>query len=253
MQSIATNHAFVDGNKRTSIILVNLMLDRSGYRLEPADDQEDLNRAIEDFVVECVVEGRAKDHRTRPARLVGRSGTALVTTGRPEPIKRTSKLAAFFAGLTFRIPSFQLSAQGKWSSIGFSLALVVLLAVGSVLALFLAGSLITALGPKTFGADAVAVPFMTLALLLLVWIAKRSFSGWVDQRNLTAAWILSPLFALLSGFLATFILGSVSVLLARKNWDSITSGNEAFTVVAPIGVGALLAVVYMVRRVLSAR
>lgn len=55
LQSIATNHAFYDGNKRTSIILLHLLLDRSGYSLEPSDAAEDLEQAIEDFVVDCVV------------------------------------------------------------------------------------------------------------------------------------------------------------------------------------------------------
>lgn len=59
MQSIATNHAFNDGNKRTSIILLDLLLDRSGYRLEGIDAAEDLENAIEDFVVESVVKNRA--------------------------------------------------------------------------------------------------------------------------------------------------------------------------------------------------
>ena len=59
LQSIATNHAFNDGNKRTSILLTDLLLDRSGYRLEPIDASEDLEHALEDFVVEAVVKGKA--------------------------------------------------------------------------------------------------------------------------------------------------------------------------------------------------
>jgi death-on-curing protein len=59
LQSIATNHAFSDGNKRTSILLMDLLLDRSGYRLEPIDVSEDLEYALEEFVVETVVKGRA--------------------------------------------------------------------------------------------------------------------------------------------------------------------------------------------------
>jgi death-on-curing protein len=55
LQSVATNHAFYDGNKRTSIILLDLLLDRSGYRLEAIDAAEDLEQAIEDFVVDRVV------------------------------------------------------------------------------------------------------------------------------------------------------------------------------------------------------
>jgi death-on-curing protein len=58
MQSIATNHAFNDGNKRTSIILTDLLLERSGYRLAARDAKEDLEQAIEDFVVESVVKAR---------------------------------------------------------------------------------------------------------------------------------------------------------------------------------------------------
>jgi death-on-curing protein len=59
LQSIATNHAFNDGNKRTSIILMDLLLDRSGYRLEPIGTVEDIESALEEFVVERVVKNRA--------------------------------------------------------------------------------------------------------------------------------------------------------------------------------------------------
>jgi len=43
MHSVVNNHGFVDGNKRTSLILVNVLIYRSGYRLEllegePVDD-----------------------------------------------------------------------------------------------------------------------------------------------------------------------------------------------------------------------
>jgi death-on-curing protein len=33
VESLCRNHGFVDGNKRTCLILLNLLLDRSGYRL----------------------------------------------------------------------------------------------------------------------------------------------------------------------------------------------------------------------------
>jgi death-on-curing protein len=59
LQSIATNHAFNDGNKRTSILLTALLLDRSGYQLQSIDPSEDLEFALEEFVVEVVVNGRA--------------------------------------------------------------------------------------------------------------------------------------------------------------------------------------------------
>jgi death-on-curing protein len=57
MQSVATNHAFVDGNKRTAVILVDLLIERSGWRLQPLPG-EDPNRLIEDFVADGVVGGR---------------------------------------------------------------------------------------------------------------------------------------------------------------------------------------------------
>lgn len=41
------NHGFVDGNKRTSWILVELLIERSGYRLNIADYER-----IDDLVVE---------------------------------------------------------------------------------------------------------------------------------------------------------------------------------------------------------
>lgn len=40
------NHGFVDGNKRTAWLLVEILVDRSGYRLE-IDDEE----PIDDLVV----------------------------------------------------------------------------------------------------------------------------------------------------------------------------------------------------------
>ena len=54
MQSVATNHGFIDGNKRTAIILTELLLEQSGYTLAPVDKSEKLNDAIEEFVVGIV-------------------------------------------------------------------------------------------------------------------------------------------------------------------------------------------------------
>ena len=33
LQSVATNHGFIDGNKRTALLLANLLIESSGYRL----------------------------------------------------------------------------------------------------------------------------------------------------------------------------------------------------------------------------
>ena len=46
LHSMVNNHGFVDGNKRTAWLLVEILIDRSGYRLEIADEEP-----IDDLVV----------------------------------------------------------------------------------------------------------------------------------------------------------------------------------------------------------
>jgi death on curing protein len=46
LHSVATNHGFVDGNKRTAWLLVEILLARSGYDLNIPNDAR-----IDDFVV----------------------------------------------------------------------------------------------------------------------------------------------------------------------------------------------------------
>ena len=53
-ESMATNHGFADGNKRTTVILVHTLLTKSGYELTPADDRESLNDAVEEMVLGIV-------------------------------------------------------------------------------------------------------------------------------------------------------------------------------------------------------
>ncbi len=50
-QSIAGNHGFTDGNKRTALYLLLLLIDESGYRLEPIAG-EDIQAAITDLLVQ---------------------------------------------------------------------------------------------------------------------------------------------------------------------------------------------------------
>ena len=47
LESMAKNHGFVDGNKRTTLLIVTLFLNRSGYGLGDVDEQlnEDLSRS----------------------------------------------------------------------------------------------------------------------------------------------------------------------------------------------------------------
>lgn len=50
IQSMAGNHGFADGNKRTTFILVNILIERSGYKLFGLN-QEDAGDALEDVIV----------------------------------------------------------------------------------------------------------------------------------------------------------------------------------------------------------
>jgi death-on-curing protein len=53
VESVAAGHCFTDGNKRTSLYLLNLLLRKSGYQLVPLPG-EDINRSIEDMIVDFV-------------------------------------------------------------------------------------------------------------------------------------------------------------------------------------------------------
>lgn len=52
LHSMVGNHGFVDGNKRTAWLLVEILVERSGYMLEIPDDER-----IDDLVV-SVAEGQ---------------------------------------------------------------------------------------------------------------------------------------------------------------------------------------------------
>jgi death-on-curing protein len=56
LEGIAKSHGFIDGNKRTAIILTLLLIEHSGYSLGPVGD-DDPERYLEDFTVD-VVENR---------------------------------------------------------------------------------------------------------------------------------------------------------------------------------------------------
>ena len=47
LHSVVTNHGFVDGNKRTAWILTEMLVERSGYRLDIPDDAP-----VDDLVVD---------------------------------------------------------------------------------------------------------------------------------------------------------------------------------------------------------
>jgi death on curing protein len=47
------NHGFLDGNKRTALIMLNLLLRRSGYYLR-ANNQQKLNNDVEAMILALV-------------------------------------------------------------------------------------------------------------------------------------------------------------------------------------------------------
>lgn len=51
------NHGFVDGNKRTTVLLTDLLIWSSGYDLQHWNEDETFNAALADFAVE-VARGR---------------------------------------------------------------------------------------------------------------------------------------------------------------------------------------------------
>ncbi len=56
LHSLATNHGFIDGNKRTALLMTAVLLGRSGYKLRD-EDESLLNREVEATVL-AVVEHR---------------------------------------------------------------------------------------------------------------------------------------------------------------------------------------------------
>ncbi len=64
VHSIALNHGFTDGNKRTAVQMMHLLLTRSGYYLH-ADSEELLNAEVEKMILDVV------EHRLRFDELVG--------------------------------------------------------------------------------------------------------------------------------------------------------------------------------------
>lgn len=55
LQSVARNHGFNDGNKRTAVLLTDRLIKKSGYALKPYR-REDLDTAVADLVLWVVNE-----------------------------------------------------------------------------------------------------------------------------------------------------------------------------------------------------
>jgi death on curing protein len=52
VESLAMNHGFVDGNKRTALLAVTLLVSRSNYQLAPL--QGEINSEIEQLILDIV-------------------------------------------------------------------------------------------------------------------------------------------------------------------------------------------------------
>jgi death on curing protein len=53
VQSLASNHGFIDGNKRTALLMMNLLLLRSGYRLHRVSERQ-INADVEAMILALV-------------------------------------------------------------------------------------------------------------------------------------------------------------------------------------------------------
>jgi death-on-curing protein len=60
VESMARNHGFADGNKRTTLILLHTFVTNSGYRIETLSG-EDIQQAVEDVILAVVSDGMKYD------------------------------------------------------------------------------------------------------------------------------------------------------------------------------------------------
>lgn len=144
-------------------------------------------------------------HKVAVARLKEIAAGPPTTTQRSSDAVQSLKSTnwqAFLAGLTFRVPSFQLSTQGTWTSVGLAFAYLVLFAAGAF------GSLLAAskLGDNRQTELVTAIVWSILSLI--AWTRIGTF---VAQRNLPGSVIVCLAFILVAtltgGMLQTVITG----------------------------------------------
>ena len=56
VQSVSKNHGFTDGNKRTSVFLLHLLLDLSGYKLVAKWGEGSIDEVLEKIVMDVVTD-----------------------------------------------------------------------------------------------------------------------------------------------------------------------------------------------------
>jgi hypothetical protein len=160
-----------------------------------------------------------------------------------EPVVRRSRLVAFFRGLTFQLPRFQLVEEGTWSSIGLTITLLaVFLSAFYVWISSAYQSQIYLYGQ--FLDNDMAIAALTLHTFLAAFLSYYAFNMWVRQRNLKAALITSPVFIL--SFSGSFGLAAVYLIRATIG----VSRNIAFPL---LGIGAIISFFYLAFKVKRAR
>lgn len=139
-----------------------------------------------------------------------------------EPIVRRSKVAAFFRGLTFQLPEFQLTEEGRWSSIGLNITLW-LLFISNVYVWISVLQQKSALymPPRDTLADA---PFVSIAVLgihtlLSPILSYLAIVKWGRQQNFKAVWTTTPVYVLSALFLVYVSFALVVWVVGRALWE----------------------------------
>ena len=209
---------------------------------EDARNSTDMGAVLQWLEANPTHERRLEAFKRVRSLMEAADNTAATPQESPRAIARTSYLSSFLSGLMFRMPSFQLSAQGKWSAAGLAIRIAFLI-LGAMVLLF---ALINALRPLALVTSLGA----SLVLFLLLRFAAGRFVAFANQRHFIGAWILSPMIVLLGWLLAIFLVLTGMDTLRIAPGDAI--GAVIFFGAAQC-LGGLLPIIYMVRKALSVR
>jgi hypothetical protein len=155
-----------------------------------------------------------------------------------------SNWEAFWRGLTLRLPSFQLSAQGIWATVGMVATNILLLLLLVMASLIVFGTLTETQHPAVQ-----AVPLLGFAVVAaMTWVR---FSRLVDQRNFAAAIVVSIMFL----FMLLFVTMSLFVVSGGLKLSSQDTGPSTLVVWTTLAVAAapIVGIALIVRRIFAAR